>query len=49
MGEDPNNRFNCRGVLEYSHTIADVQRGSELAITVVDLAGNKVEKSFLIE
>jgi len=42
IDDDPNNRFNCRGALTYSRTFTHMRGSRELAITVVDRAGNTV-------
>ncbi len=49
IGKDPNNRLNCRGALTYSYTIAHMGGGRELAITVVDRAGNTVSQNIPTE
>lgn len=48
-GDDPNNKVECDGAMQYSGTIAGMPRGGELPITVVDNAGNAVVTSIPIE
>jgi len=49
VGDDPNNKIECDGAMNYSGTIAGMPIGSELPITVVDNAGNSVVTSIPVE
>jgi len=42
VGDDPNNKIDCDGAVTYSCNITGMPRNGDLAITVVDNAGNTV-------
>jgi len=49
VGDNPNNKIDCDGSMTYPCTITGMPKGGELAITVVDNAGNTMTASIPVE